>query len=170
MHHTIVALEGIHTAIPSFDIPDSSTTVHHLTSPDDLPSRVRDATIIICTTVKLTADILDLNVTPNLQLVAVMASGTDHVDLEACKRRGITVCNTPGAMVDSVAEHTLALYFATRRSVPLMHRKTVETNEWQSKGSITGYMRSGHGEAPSTCGEEICGIIGYGKIGRFSQP
>jgi lactate dehydrogenase-like 2-hydroxyacid dehydrogenase len=169
MHYTIVALEGIHTAIPEFDVPaphTSTQTVHLRTSPQELRSRVHDATIIVCTTVKLTAEILDPAVTPNLQLVAVLASGTDHVDLEACKKRGITVCNTPGVMVDSVAEHSLALYFATRRSVPLMHRKTVGSSEWLDKGSMTSYMRTGDGQAPATCDEEICGIVGYGKIGE----
>lgn len=39
------------------------------------------------------------------------------VDLEACKERGVKVCNVPAASNEAVAEHTIALYFALRRCV-----------------------------------------------------
>jgi lactate dehydrogenase-like 2-hydroxyacid dehydrogenase len=167
MHHTIVALDGIHMAIPHFDIapPHTATQiVHHFTPPNEVVERIRDATIVITTTGRMNADILDPKVTPKLQLIAQLATGTDNIDLEMCKKRGITVCNTPGGNIDTVAEHALALYFSTRRTIPIMHSRTF-MGEWKEKKSITGYMRDGAGMPPLTCGDEICGIIGYGRIG-----
>lgn len=154
--------------IPHFEVtpPHTATQiVHHFTQPADIPERIRDATIIITTTSKISSDILDPDVTPKLQLIAQLATGTDNIDVETCKKRGITVSNTPGGNIDTVAEHALALYFATRRSVPIMHSRTV-MGEWKAKKSITGYMRDGAGMPPLTCGDEICGIIGYGRVGR----
>jgi lactate dehydrogenase-like 2-hydroxyacid dehydrogenase len=169
MHHTIVALEGIHMLIPDFEIPVPHTAdqiVHHFTQTEDIPARIHDATIIVTTSRKITAEILDPAVTPKLQLIAQLGTGTDNIDLEACKKRGITVCNTPGGNVEAVAEHALALYFSTRRSIPLVHSRT-KAGEWKAKRSITGYMRDGAGMPPLTCRDEVCGIIGYGDIGQL---
>jgi lactate dehydrogenase-like 2-hydroxyacid dehydrogenase len=168
MHHTIVALEGIHIPIPHFDIPENHTAtqiVHHSTSIAELPSRVKDATIIVNTTRPITAAILDPAVTPNLQLIAQLATGTDNIDLEACKKRGIRVCNTPSSNTATVAEHAVALYFATRRSIPILHART-RKGDWKATSSITPSMRDGDGNPPLTCQEEICGIVGYGSIGK----
>jgi lactate dehydrogenase-like 2-hydroxyacid dehydrogenase len=170
MHHKIVALEGLHNPIPEFDLPEphiSSLTVHWNTSPSELLERIKDATVIITTTVKLNADTLSHEITPKLQLVAVMASGTDHVDLEACRKRGIRVCNTPHAPTDAVSDHAIGLYFAARRKTVLMHELTVaEPSEWKAKGSVAAYMKDSNGDAPLSCQDEVCGIIGYGAIGE----
>jgi len=167
MHHTIVALEGMHIAIPEFSVPSPHTgnqTVHHNTSPDQVAERIKDATILITTTVKLTAALLDPLVTPKLQLVSQLGTGYDNIDIEACRKRGITVCNTPGGNTDTVAEHAIALFFAIRRNVALMHTRAM-AGEWKEKGSITKYMRDGNKKPPITLREEVCGVVGYGKIG-----
>jgi glycerate dehydrogenase len=168
MHHTIVALESIHMPIPEFAAPPGVTAkqiVHDYTTDAELAARIRDATIVVVTTRRLTAALLDPAATPRLQLVAQMATGTDNIDLAACRRRGVRVCNTPHGNVESVATHAMALYFAARRAVPLMHWRTVRDGEWKARGSITGYMRDPTGRPPPTCAEEVCGIVGFGHIG-----
>jgi lactate dehydrogenase-like 2-hydroxyacid dehydrogenase len=169
MHHEIIAVEGLHCPIPDFNLPaphTSSLTIHHNTSQAELHERIKDATIVITTTVKFNSDTLSPAVTPKLQLIAVMASGTDCVDLEACRKRGIRVCNCPHAPTDAVSEHAIGLYFAARRKTLLMHSMTIaEPSEWKAKGSVASYMKTAAGEAPSSCQDEICGIIGYGALG-----
>src|ERR1051325_8483894 len=49
---------------------------------------------------------------PELRLISISGTGTDNVDLEAARRHGVLVCNTPQANSDSVAEHTWALLLA----------------------------------------------------------
>ncbi|EKV05726.1 hypothetical protein PDIG_07540 [Penicillium digitatum PHI26] len=124
--HHIVAVEAVHCPIPEFDLPGPHTrAVHRWTDPVDLPSRVKDATIIATTTTRLTAETLSAEVTPKLRLIAIMATGTDCVDVAAASARGITVCNCPGSNIDSVSEHAIGLSFATRRKFIELHNATV---------------------------------------------
>ncbi|MBM3384673.1 MAG: hypothetical protein FJY40_06000 [Betaproteobacteria bacterium] len=50
---------------------------------------------------------------PKLRLAHKIGSGVNGIDLEACKRRGIAVCNLPGSNSRAVAEG-LALENARR--------------------------------------------------------
>jgi D-lactate dehydrogenase len=52
---------------------------------------------------------------PALGLVATRSTGYDHIDLEACRRRGIAVANVPTYGENTVAEHTFALILALSR-------------------------------------------------------
>ena len=123
-HHEIVALEGVHQPLPPrLHFPPNTTynlTVYDTEDASQLAARVRPATIIIVTLIKLDAAILSEAATPHLQYVAVMATGTDPVDLNACRKRGIRVTNCPAANLDAVSEHAVSLYFAARRRTVLL--------------------------------------------------
>ena len=98
-------------------------------------------------------------------MIAVMASGTDNVDLKACKARGITVCNSTQVNIAAVSEHAIAMYFAARRKMVALHQAT-RRNEWVERGTLMGLLKDTEGKAPLTCGEETMGIVGYGTIGE----
>ncbi|KAF1995715.1 glycerate dehydrogenase [Amniculicola lignicola CBS 123094] len=171
VHHEIVALERIHQPLPpSFDLSPPHT--YNLTTYDRpdaslLASRVRDATILIVTTIRLSAEILSPDVTPKLKLVAVMATGTDPVDLDACKKRGIRVTNCPGANIDAVSEHAISLYFAARRRTVMLDTATRKVpSDWKEKKTLTGMLRCSDGNPPLTCGDEVMGVVGYGSLGK----
>lgn len=66
---------------------------------------------------------------PTLEMVSIWGTGTDNVDLEAAKRRGITVCNTPGVNATAVAEHTFALVLAVARKLCSVDR-AMRAGEW----------------------------------------
>ncbi|OCL02814.1 hypothetical protein AOQ84DRAFT_357203 [Glonium stellatum] len=170
MHHNIVALERIHQPLPEFGFAPPTTftlTSYEKTDSSELYERIHDATIIIVTVVQIDAAALSPAVTPNLRLVAVMATGTDCVDLEACKARGVRVVNCPNANIDSVSEHAISLYFAARRRVVQMHNATLaEPSEWKAKQTLTRLMRFGDGKPPLSCRDEILGIVGYGSLGK----
>jgi phosphoglycerate dehydrogenase-like enzyme len=89
---------------------------------------------------------------PNLRLLSVWGTGTDHVDLESAVRYGVTVTNTPGVSAISIAEHALALLLAVARHIPAIDAAT-RRGEWQR-----GRFMELHGKT--------CGIIGLGAIGR----
>lgn len=169
MHHNIVALERMHQPLPEFNFASPTTftlTSYERTDPSELHERIHDATIIVVTVVEIDAAALSPAVTPNLQLVAVMATGTDCVDLEACKARGLRVVNCPNANVDTVSEHAISLYFAARRRVVQMHAATMaEPSEWKAKKTLTRLMRFGDGKPPLSCQDEVLGILGYGSLG-----
>jgi D-3-phosphoglycerate dehydrogenase len=89
---------------------------------------------------------------PRLKLLSVWGTGTDHVDLPAAARFGVTVTNTPGVSAVSIAEHALALLFAVARRIPQMDGAT-RLGTWERGRSIE--LRG-----------KTCGVIGYGAIGR----
>ncbi|KAH7406885.1 D-isomer specific 2-hydroxyacid dehydrogenase [Phaeosphaeria sp. MPI-PUGE-AT-0046c] len=169
MHHRIVALESQHQPLPAdgFDFPNTLTAYQKTSTVQELHDRIRNATIIISTTVKLDAAALQPEVTPHLQYVAASATGSDHIDLGAAKARGIRVTNCPGANLQAVSEHALSLYFASRRRTVLLDSKVRERpSEWKQEGSINKYMRLPDGSPPLTCKEEVLGIVGYGGLGK----
>jgi glyoxylate reductase len=58
-----------------------------------------------------------LEAAPNLALVASHSVGVDHVDLEACRRRGIRVTNTPDVLTEATADLAWALILAVARRI-----------------------------------------------------
>ncbi|KAI0489712.1 D-isomer-specific 2-hydroxyacid dehydrogenase family protein [Xylaria cf. heliscus] len=167
-HWVIVALETFFCPLPDFNLPAGHTCEfrdYERTRPDQIAERIRDADIVIMTILPLTAEILSAEATPRLKMVSIIASGTDTVDLAACRARGIIVGNTPHCNVTTVTEHALALYFATRRSIILTNSLT-RAGDWVSKGSQQATMDGPDGKPPRTCRDELVGIIGYGAIGR----
>ncbi|KAK7943766.1 glycerate dehydrogenase [Apiospora aurea] len=154
-HHNIVSLETFWVPLPSaFRFPEGHThtlTAYPLTDRSQVAERIRDASIVLLSVLQLDAALLSAEVCPHLRMIAVVASGTDNIDLEACRRRGIHVANTPHANADSVAEHALALYFAARRSQGprLLHT-----------------LNGPDGKMPRTSAHEIVGIVGYGAVGK----
>lgn len=93
---------------------------------------------------------------PQLRLISVWGTGTDHIDLDAAARRGIVIKTTPGVSAVSIAEHTLALLLAVARHIPLADAST-RRGEWMRGQSVE-------------LNGKICGVIGLGAIGgRFAQ-
>jgi len=155
----IVCLDECHCEIPAFDIQHAYTGYNN-TSPELVAERIKDATIIITTRVTLSAAVLE-QCSPELQLIAVMAAGYDIIDLEACRKRGIRVCNIPSASEEAVAEHAITLYLSVKRRVVELHALTKQGEEWPLKK--TAVHR--YGGLPRTCRSETMGIIGYGTLG-----
>ena len=46
---------------------------------------------------------------PLLEVVAEYGVGYDNIDVPACTRRGVVVCNTPGVLAETTADLTWAL-------------------------------------------------------------
>ena len=174
--NVIVALETCHCQLPAFTFPadeEWEIQAHDWTSRDVLHERIKDATVIITTTVPLTEHELTPDVTPKLRLVMCWATGTNHVDLDFAASRGIRVCNCPSANIESVSEHAIALYFAARRRLVPLHNATKDSGsdgtysgQWKAQGSLRPQLLFKDGTAPLVCSEETMGIIGYGALGK----
>src|SRR5262245_9610297 len=93
-----------------------------------------------------------LTACPSVQMISIWGTGTDNVDLAACRSRGITVAHTPGVNAHAVAEHTLALILAVTRRIPSLDRD-VRGGQWPR-----GLLVQVEGNT--------LGIIGLGAIGR----
>lgn len=169
-HHHLVHLQaGLFDPPHQYTAPPGITLTqehHSTTSPEQLHARIRDATIIVLCYTRLDAEALSEAVSPKLKLIAVTAVGTDSVDLEACRKRGIRVTNCPGSNVEAVSNHVMALYFAARRNIVRMDRAT-KIGTWANFGtSLSDGMADRDGNWCLTCDEEVMGIIGYGYVGK----
>jgi D-3-phosphoglycerate dehydrogenase len=54
---------------------------------------------------------------PNLKMISVAFTGVDHVDIDVCKERGITVCNAAGYSTNAVAELAFGLAISVIRNI-----------------------------------------------------
>lgn len=89
---------------------------------------------------------------PDLKMLSVAFTGIDHIGVEACRDKGVMVCNAAGYSNQTVAELVIGMAIDALRNV-------VKANE---------SVRSG-GTSAGIGGREICGktvgIIGLGRIG-----
>jgi glycerate dehydrogenase len=128
------------------------------TAPHEVVERLRGASVAVTNKVPLrAAEIAQL---PELKLVAVAATGTDNVDLAACRERGIAVCNIRDYSVVSVPEHCFALMLAVRRNL-MAYATDVAAGRWQES---TRFCLLDHPIA-DLAGSRL-GIVGYGALGR----
>ncbi len=99
---------------------------------------------------------------PRLRLIQKLGIGVDTIDLDAARRRGIAVCNMPGANTRAVAELTLLLMLATLRRVTELHIRTREGDGWRLEPALIDSL----GEL----GGRTVGLVGYGAVGRTLAP
>jgi D-3-phosphoglycerate dehydrogenase len=88
---------------------------------------------------------------PSLKVIARYGVGVSNVDLEAARRHGVVVTNTPGANSEAVAELTIGFLFALARSI-------VQANSAAHAGRWTPI------EGMEIAGKTV-GILGAGRIG-----
>jgi glycerate dehydrogenase len=88
---------------------------HARTTADQVLTHAADATVVVTNKVKLPAALLEK--LPQLKLVAVAATGVDHIDLDAARRLGIAVCNVRDYATHSVPEHVFTVLLALRRNL-----------------------------------------------------
>ena len=118
--------------------------------------KVRDIEGLYC----LLTDTVDeelLAQAPRLRIVSTMAVGYDHIDVQACTKRKISVGNTPGVLTETTADFAFALLMAAARRI----------------GEGSEFVKAGHWGAwdPGLLlGQDIygatLGIIGFGRIGQ----
>jgi D-lactate dehydrogenase len=81
---------------------------------DDLGG-VEDDASVVSVFIHSHIDAEFLNRHPALRLITTRSTGFDHIDVAACSRLGITVCNASSVDENTVAEHTFALMLAVAR-------------------------------------------------------
>lgn len=96
----------------------------------------------------------ELGMLPKLKLLVTRSVGSEHIDLEACKKRGISVCNVPDYGSHVIAEHVFALLLSALRHVREGDER-VEGGTFDYRG-LRGITLRG----------KTIGIVGTGKIGR----
>lgn len=135
-----------------------SVTRYGNTSEEQMPSRVRNADVIIVN--KVNVNEKTVGEAPNLKLVCVTATGINNLDTDFLEQRGIAWRNVAGYSTENVAQHTFALMFALLEKLSY-YDTYVKSGKYAASGMFTHFSNPFH---------ELCGmtwgIIGLGNIGR----
>jgi len=105
-----------------------------------------------------TAGVIDaalLDCAPKLRVVGRHGVGVDQIDVPAATERGIQVVYTPGANIESVAEHTIAFMIGLSKHLPQQMTALLE-GRYNDRTKLVGRDLK----------ERTLGIIGFGRIGR----
>jgi glyoxylate reductase len=99
----------------------------------------------------------DLGRCPRLKAIGTYSVGTNHIPVEACAVRGVSVVSTPGALTDATADAALALLLAVTRRIA-EGEALVRSGAWRGwrPDQLLGIGLAG----------KTCGILGSGPIGR----
>lgn len=126
-------------------------------SEDELAAKAADAdAMLICTSEKITPALL-ARLPDRLKVIATFSVGYEHIDVAACKARGVVAANTPGAMTEATADIALLLMLgAARRGFEA--QQLVRQGEW--KGWHTTMLLG-----IDLTGKRL-GILGMGRIGQ----
>jgi D-3-phosphoglycerate dehydrogenase / 2-oxoglutarate reductase len=108
--------------------------------------------IIIRANGAVTARLMDA--APKLKVVGRHGVGVDAIDLEAAKARGIVVCNTPDANLESVAEQAVGFMLAVSKQI-LRADTALRQGRWNVRYEYIGQELFGR----------TLGLVGMGRIG-----
>lgn len=145
----------------TLDLPEARI----IPGPDAKPTRgqlhemVRGATVVVTSYTDPVDDAFLDATGPGLRGICQIAVGTDNIDKDACRRRNVTVTNTPGAVTEGTADLALALMLAVARRIPAEDRYA-RSPEYPAKGHLS---------MAAHIGLELTGrtllIVGAGRIG-----
>jgi glycerate dehydrogenase len=132
--------------------------LHDVTAEADIARRIAGAEIVLVNKLHLTRERMAASGT--LRLIAVMATGTNNVDLEAARKLGIAVCNVRNYCTTSLTQHVLAVILALTHRLREYGRLAVE-GSWQSSPQFTMLDHS-----IRELSHRALGIVGFGNLGR----
>jgi lactate dehydrogenase-like 2-hydroxyacid dehydrogenase len=128
-----------------------------LYSKDELIERARGAQAILpCHTEHFSADVFE-RLPAEVKIIANFSVGFDHVDVEAAKKKGVIVTNTPDVLSDATAELTMMLMLGAARRAS-EGEKLVREGKWKdwSPAFMVGTQVTG----------KRLGIVGMGRVGQ----
>lgn len=128
------------------------------TLPGDVVSRAARKDVIITNKVRISREIMDA--LPGLKLICVAATGTNNVDLDHAREKGIEVRNVSMYSTESVAQTTFAMLFHLLSRMPY-YDAYVKSGAY-SRGEIFTH----HGPPFWELSGKRMGIVGLGNIGR----
>lgn len=137
-------------------LPD--LTRYEVSRDDEVIPRIKDAQIVLVNKIHLDAERIDA--APSLELICLAGTGTNHINLEAARRRGIAVVSIRRYCTASVVEHVFAMVFALTRHLG-EYQRLMEQGAWRDSPQL----RLLDYPIRELRGGEF-GIVGLGELGR----
>ncbi len=148
---------------PDLDITEMKALLPDLeifddTDDDQMAERIAGAEIVLGNKVLLSESLFES--APNLRFIGLTATGTDNVDLEAAKKRGIAVCNIRAYCTQSVAEHVFGCMLDLAHNLGA-YAADVRRGAWQEADNFCMLTHPIRELSAMTLG-----IVGYGELGK----
>jgi len=128
------------------------------TSTDKIIQNCSDSQIIV--TNKVPINRATLEACPNIQHIAVTATGYNIIDIAACQEHSVSVSNIPSYATVTVPEHVLNMSLSLCRQLNL-YRQLVQEGKWQSSARFCLFDKPIYDLAGKTFG-----VIGLGSLGE----
>ena len=137
-------------------VPDLA--LYDSTSREQLDQRIINVEFVYTNKVRFSDE--TLNKAKSLKFIGLVATGTDNIDLDAAKKRGIAVCNIRAYCTQSVVEHVFGVLLNITHSIDRFH-DLVRQDEWQKSDN---FCRLDHPLRELSA--MTMGIVGHGDLGR----
>jgi D-3-phosphoglycerate dehydrogenase / 2-oxoglutarate reductase len=121
---------------------------------EELIEHGREADALLVIGEPLTARVIES--LDRCRVIARFGAGLDNVDIDAATRAGIQVTYVPGASVEEVTDHVLAMLFSLARRLPDLDAAT-RRGDWKILDALPPFRR---------LNEQTVGIVGLGRIGQ----
>ena len=141
----------LRAAAPELELLDA-------TPQGEVAARIAGCGIVLLNKLKLTREIIAAS--PGLRLVALAATGTNNVDLDAAREHRVAVCNIRDYCTPSVAQHVLGVILSLTHRLPEYSRIAVDGT----------WARSAHFTVLDHPIRELTGrtlgVVGWGVLGK----
>ena len=131
--------------------------LHDRTADAEVDARIAGAGIVLLNKVQMTRARIEAN--PALRLVALTATGTNNIDLEAARERGVAVCNIRDYCTASVVQHVFATLLSLTHHLREYDR-ALKAGAWEREAQFMML----HFPVRELAGRTL-GIVGYGTLG-----
>ena len=140
-----------------FSVLSSDVTVYDDTTNEELPGRIQGADIIVTKEMPVSAEMIQ-RFPESVKLICEAGTGYNNIDLEAARKKGITVCNIPAYSTERVA-HTAIMMILNLSSTMQVQMKMLANGNYDN---FTKNLQVPHVEVNG----KTLGVIGAGHIGK----
>ncbi len=138
-------------------ILSDNLVVYENTEQEEILTRVQNQEVVITKELPLSADMIQ-SFPDCVKLIVEAGTGYNNINMDACKKKGITVCNVPAYSTKRVAHTAITFVLNLSSSLHTQQRMLINKN----RNNFTKCMEVNHVEVNG----KTLGIIGYGNIGK----
>lgn len=139
-----------------FSVLSSDVQVYDDSTNAELIERIQGARVVVTKELPVGADLLS-QFPDTVKLIVEAGTGYNNIDLNAAKKRGITVCNIPAYSTERVA-HTVIMMILNFASTM---QKQIGMLDKGDRSNFTKYLQVSHTEVNG----KTLGVVGAGHIG-----
>ena len=139
-----------------FSILSNDVQVYEDSTNAELIERIQGARVVVTKELPVSADLLS-QFPDTVELIVEAGTGYNNIDLDAAKKKGITVCNIPAYSTERVA-HTVIMMILNFASTMQQQIGMLAKGD---RSNFTKYLQVSHTEVNG----KTLGVVGAGHIG-----